>query len=570
MASRTLKIDVEVDANGAITRLGRVDRAVDDIGNSSTRTGSAISTMIGTFAGMVSAQAVLAVVSSTIRNIGTGIRDVLASGAEFAPVHASFQELSAAAGGADLVLSTLRASTQGLVSDMDLMLASNKAINLGLPATAESMGELSETAILLGRSMGVTATQAVDDLITGLGRMSPQILDNLGLTVSAAQANEVYAAQLGISAAALTEADRKQAFYNEALRAAGLATANLTDQQLTLSERWQQGRVFLENLTARVGEAVQSNEMFAAGAEFLAETFERVFGSDTQQLVDDIIAKIEEWSLKGLKATDLVVRGFGVLFDVFTAFPRLYNSFVVIPLVDANIVIGNSIAGMLESASALPGVGRLFAAMAQDVREGVFQLQRLSDHASLAVTEIGEMGSSISSASATLQGMIAAMQGATGATFALADGATGAAQAVFTANDAEVEAIQIAAPLIASNQAIAQSYDGVTDAAHDTADAIVRMRHAAGEDIEGQTFTQRASGRRPSPFTNPLPRPLPPREAGSTVADIQSGFFRRGANTIVNVDARGALFESDASINRLADTLAQVLVTQGRLGPASA
>jgi hypothetical protein len=122
------------------------------------------------------------------------------------------------------------AASKGFVADMELMQSANKAILLGLPITTESMAELTRSAVTLGRAMGLDATTAVDNFITALGRSSPQILDNLGLSVKLGEANEAYARQLGKTADGLTEAERKTAFYNAALEAARVKTQQLEQQ----------------------------------------------------------------------------------------------------------------------------------------------------------------------------------------------------------------------------------------------------------------------------------------------------------------------------------------------------
>src|SRR4030095_13031255 len=105
-----------------------------------------------------------------------------------------------------------------------------------LPVTSASMGELAKTATVLGKAMGQDATKSLDDLITALGRSSPLILDNLGLTVKVGEANEEHAAKLGTSSSELTEAEKKLAFCQAAMEAARRKVAELGDQTKTLSE----------------------------------------------------------------------------------------------------------------------------------------------------------------------------------------------------------------------------------------------------------------------------------------------------------------------------------------------
>ena len=105
-----------------------------------------------------------------------------------------------------------REATMGLVDDMTLTLAANKATQLGVVKTDAEFAKLSKTAARLGMAMGQDAAQSVDDLTTALGRQSFEILDNLGIVLKVSEANEEYAARLGKTADKLTDAERKQAF----------------------------------------------------------------------------------------------------------------------------------------------------------------------------------------------------------------------------------------------------------------------------------------------------------------------------------------------------------------------
>jgi len=141
------------------------------------------------FAGL----AVGAIGAATGAIVALGVR-----GSKVEGIKSSFEALSRAAGeSADVMLGSMRAATHGLVSDFDLMAAANKAMLLGLPVTSESMGTMAKAATVLGRAMDQDATKSLDDLTTALGRSSPLILDNLGLTVKVGEANEAYAKTLG-------------------------------------------------------------------------------------------------------------------------------------------------------------------------------------------------------------------------------------------------------------------------------------------------------------------------------------------------------------------------------------
>jgi hypothetical protein len=89
---------------------------------------------------------------------------------------------------------------------------------LGVANSAEEFATLMAIARDRAQQMGTTTAQAFNDLVTGLGRGSPMILDNLGITISVTEANKAYAAQLGKNVSALTEAEQKQALINAVLQ----------------------------------------------------------------------------------------------------------------------------------------------------------------------------------------------------------------------------------------------------------------------------------------------------------------------------------------------------------------
>lgn len=80
-------------------------------------------------------------------------------------------------------LDTLRNASKGTISDIDLMQTANRAALLGISTNVEDLSALILTARLRGKEMGLTTTQAFNDIVTGIGRGSPLILDNLGIKI---------------------------------------------------------------------------------------------------------------------------------------------------------------------------------------------------------------------------------------------------------------------------------------------------------------------------------------------------------------------------------------------------
>ncbi len=117
----------------------------------------------------------------------------------------------------DAMVKSIQDASKGMVNQVDAMTAANKAMLFGIVENEDQMKELTTIAIVLGQAMGRDAAASVDDLTTALGRQSPMILDNLGITLKLEEAYAIYARELGKTAEELTEVERKQAFANAAL-----------------------------------------------------------------------------------------------------------------------------------------------------------------------------------------------------------------------------------------------------------------------------------------------------------------------------------------------------------------
>lgn len=139
------------------------------------------------------------------------------------------------------------ASTLGLVTDLDLATAANNAVSLGVVKNADEFAELAKVAAILGARVGQDATKSIADMTTALGRSSPLILDNLGITLSVGKANKKYAEELGITVSQLTDVQKKQAFTNEAMRLAVEVTKDATIASDGLALSLQRQSIELEN-----------------------------------------------------------------------------------------------------------------------------------------------------------------------------------------------------------------------------------------------------------------------------------------------------------------------------------
>lgn len=240
MADANLRIVIEAvnKAKGELdkvkTQLTGVDTASEKATKSTKTTAQSMKDM-GTQ--MLAAAGVVTSGVLAIKKAYTTLNE----GADMLRVRDSSAALAASMGSdMDKIVEAVRTASRGTVSELDIMSSASRAMMLGLGGDADKLGNLMEVAALRGRMMGLDATQAFSDIVTGIGRMSPMILDNLGITVDAAKTYDDYAKSIGKTAEQLTSAEKKQALLNRVLEEGNkmlAETGGLADDAASSFER---------------------------------------------------------------------------------------------------------------------------------------------------------------------------------------------------------------------------------------------------------------------------------------------------------------------------------------------
>lgn len=171
----------------------------------------------------------------------------------FEQQEAAFRNLAASFGvNADDMIAKLKELSGQTLSTADVMEKASQAMILGLDPS--KLPRLMEIARASARAFGKDVGFMFDSIVTGIGRQSKLILDNLGIVFNASDAYEEYAAKIGKTAKELTDTERKQAFLNKTLQA-GEDILKRVDVQFTtnfekmqaLKARWQDFSVSIGN-----------------------------------------------------------------------------------------------------------------------------------------------------------------------------------------------------------------------------------------------------------------------------------------------------------------------------------
>ena len=182
---------------------------------------------------------------NTLRKFTNFITDAISKSIELAESADGITHAFERIGSKDY-LQSLREATKGTVTDIELMKAAVKAKDFSIPL--EDLGKYLSFAQLKAQQTGQSLDYMVDSIVTGLGRKSPLILDNLGL-----------------SAAEIAEQTKKTGNFMKAVAAIvdkQLAAAGET--YISAADRASQRTVRLQNAQKQLGdELLPIKEEFA-------------------------------------------------------------------------------------------------------------------------------------------------------------------------------------------------------------------------------------------------------------------------------------------------------------------
>ncbi len=184
-------------------------------------------------------------------SLGRNIKEASELGAKYVTLRNAFRNLVGDVDEAAELFRALRKATRGTVSAVELLQAANQALALGIPK--DELADLFEAARRLGAAMGKDTVSSINDLVTGLGRLSGKILDNLGITFQATDAYEWYARQIGKTVAELTELDRRMAWQLYAMELIKEKAYEVGDAQSAAQETTERWRAATEDFKTTIG-----------------------------------------------------------------------------------------------------------------------------------------------------------------------------------------------------------------------------------------------------------------------------------------------------------------------------
>lgn len=198
-----------------------------------------------------------AAVGAAVIGIGAGLAKLALDAAPIADLQLAFEGFTASiAGGADAMLAALQRSSSGLIANRDLMKSFNTATQLVSKDFAERLPEALETLGKVAASTGQDLDFLLSSLVTGVGRLSPMILDNLGIQIDLVAAQEAYAASIGKSVDELSKQEQQTALMNQVMEKLIANTADLPDVSESAASQLARLGATMQNVKDEIGIAL--------------------------------------------------------------------------------------------------------------------------------------------------------------------------------------------------------------------------------------------------------------------------------------------------------------------------
>lgn len=285
-----VEIQVKLDSADAQKKatgfFGDLKNKAKEAGQSFSEMGALGKAAIG---GAIVAGAAMAV--NALINVGKAIVEIGREASKFQSVQNAFGAMARGIGqDADVMLQKMREGIKGTVNDLTLMTEANKAMMLGL-----DMGRVDEMmgiALAASKATGQSVEQTTAAILGGLAEQKANMLESVGITFDANAAYAEYAKSLGKTADQLTNAEKKQAFLNEALKV-GNKIVGEQGGLLTFDQSMSKIGATIDNFKSKLA-ATALPALTALGnmAAKAADNISKMFGSGAQDTSTSIFDKL--------------------------------------------------------------------------------------------------------------------------------------------------------------------------------------------------------------------------------------------------------------------------------------
>lgn len=240
--------------------------------------------------------------------IVSGIKDLAKEGANLLLIEGAFNSVAESAGETgSAVLSAMQKATAGTVPAVEMMQSYNLAAQLIGKEFANNLPNAMEPLMKVAGATGDSMGYLMDSLVRGVGRLSPMILDNLGIQVNLNEAYETFAKENGLVASELTKTEQQMALMNQVTELLSRNTEALPDVTDSAQVAFAQWDATLADTKATIGAGliplllplIEGLREVTTWVGILGKYF-RVVGEDGDYL-NDYLSQLPEWMQPGVQ-----------------------------------------------------------------------------------------------------------------------------------------------------------------------------------------------------------------------------------------------------------------------------
>ena len=224
----TRRKEVELIVSAITEGFDKVDQQFDRAGKAAKKLGDGVKKSNTRFVELKSKVDLASQALSKISEVAQKTYETIQRGAQVEAATKTFDNLTKSIGTtSDVMLGDMQAATRNMVSEMDLMQASNKFMAMGLASTSKEAAKLAEMSTQLGIAMGKGPNEAMEEMALLLANQSIPRLDTFG--ISAGKVRE----RIKELTTGINGLDREAAFMQATMEQAQVTMGKVGEQSET-------------------------------------------------------------------------------------------------------------------------------------------------------------------------------------------------------------------------------------------------------------------------------------------------------------------------------------------------
>lgn len=280
MSNITIVIDAKDSASRVLLNLSKSVNSLS--------TGNATSNMnqlSASISGLAGSGNIFTAIAESVITVASSLNDLAYSGAQLDRLEKGANSLGKEYGmTSNEIINAVDKITQGTLSQSTILQQANQAMLLGVAHSEEELTTLAAIAADRGRKMGISMEKAFSSIVLGVGRLSPLILDNLGIILDADVTYAKYAKTIGKTADSLTDMEKRQALLSRLQEEMDSMTSVPEDDKTA----WEKLGASISDVTAALGKFINEYLRFNEIVAFVSDQINLATGAINDTMLTGI------------------------------------------------------------------------------------------------------------------------------------------------------------------------------------------------------------------------------------------------------------------------------------------